>query len=375
MVGMAKPYTNEVVSEILADRAAGVSTKETAKRLGITVAGAYNVLKKASVQARPMKRQVHADDATKTEIKRLFEVNGLSIPDISTRVGRSTPNVRAILRSLGCPTPTKAEASAVRHIKTPDEERQIVSEYADVEKRVGLSERWGLPNGYLYRILARHGIDADHRQIPVREDAFDLPISDEASYWAGFLMADGYIQRDDIRGARIELDLAREDLDVVESFRDFLGASHSISRRQISSGVESNKISIRSERLADALGVLGVGPGKTNNEKAGDAVALSNDFWRGHLDGDGCYYATGEYPMVQNLGSAVLLEQFRSWARSVGVDITTNILFHNGIHLINVNGEKAYRLCIALDSSNSHLKRKNDKRKLIISRFSGKYDK
>lgn len=365
---MPKPYPPEIVAEILADRAAGVSTAETAKRLGITPAGAYNVLKRASIERRPMKQSKHASDELKSQIRSAFEDEGRDIQDIARRFGRSTANIRTILQTFGCSTPTRADADVSRRIKTPEEERRIVAEYTDISKRIGLSERWNLPDRYLYRILKRHGVDADHRQIAVREDAFDLPISPDAAYWAGFISADGYVKEDDGHSPRLQFNLATKDEQAIQGLIDFLSPARKIG---VSHEGSSRRVEIRSRRLIDALSVLGIENKKSNREHAGDAVAMNEHFWRGYMDGDGCYRATSQ---VTCCGSKEILTQLAAWGTANGMRGGWSIAPVRGTHVITFNSEAAFWIANRLKTGRIALDRKQSDIDEFLARRYGRHN-
>lgn len=353
---MPKPLSPEIVANILQARQNGESTRETAKRLCLPVSSIYNVLAKNGVERRPMRKTEDADDATKAAIQAAFRA-GATIPEIAKQQSRSTNNVRDILKGLGEKTPGRTEAGAQRHILARDQELAIIDEYYDVAKRPTITERWNLPDRYIYRILNRHKVETDHRQYTLNESAFDLPITPEAAYWAGFLMADGGLTLNEERSTMIGLDLSVVDRACVEAFRAFLNAGHPITTRKIESG-DSCRIQIRSDRLVAALGVLGVTVGKTNQEKASDVVATNADFWRGYLDGDGCFSVRDDTPMVNLVGSASVLTQWKSFINANGGSSDNTITPHNGTHSMSLYGINGYIACQLMTSGVQHLPRK-----------------
>lgn len=282
-----------------------------------------------------------------------------SVPRLAEQFQRSRTTITKILVRAGIHVPTAAEASNQRHHFSDEDERKIVAEYCDISLRASIGQRWSLPDRYIYRILQRHGISPDHRTHTLREDAFDLPISPEAAYWAGFLMADGSITENPKRGPVIELNLAVKDREAVEQFAAFVGASHPITTRHIETG-DSCRVQFRSQRMADALAVLGVAPRKTNREHAGDAVASSTDFWRGYFDGDGFYHAhLGKYPTVGICGSLGIIAQWTEFlSRVIGVTITCETMDRKGIHETRVNGLAAVPIIRSLSVGYPFLQRK-----------------
>jgi len=361
MDGMPKPLSPEIVANVLQARQSGEGTRVTAARLGITVASVYSILAKHGVERRPMRNTADADDATKAAIQTAFRA-GSTIPQIAKQQSRSTNNVRDILKSLGEKTPGRTEAGAKRHILTREQELAIIDEYYDVTKRPSITERWNLPNLYIYRILKRHAVQTDHRQYTLNEAAFDLPITPEAAYWAGFLMADGSVTLDplDARAPKIELNLAVKDIAAVAALQRFLNTEIPITTRVIESG-NSCKLSIRSRRLAESLAALGIIPGKTNIEEASDPLCKNPFFWRGLMDGDGCFRGN---PGINALGSKRLLEQIIEF---IGID--SRIVFRNGIHSVWWTDRRSVlkiaRMFIEIDVPFCLERKKNDMLALI----------
>lgn len=356
MVAMPKSLSPETVANILLARKNGESARETAKRIGITVSSVYTVLAKNGVERRPMRSTADADDATKAAIQEAFRA-GATIPEIAKQQARSTNNVRDILKSMGEKTPGRNEAAAKRHILTREQELAIIEEYYDVTKRPTITERWNLPDRYIYRILKRHAAKTDHRQYTINEAAFDLPITPEAAYWAGFLMADGFITMDEQRSPTLGLDLSIVDRDHVEAFRDFLCAEHPITTRKMETG-DSCRLLVRSQRLVDAMDALGIVPGKTNHEKASDIVALNEDFWRGMFDGDGFYHAhRDKYPVVGVCGSIHIVSQWRDFWISRGASVL-NASPHRSIWEARTNGKACHSIIQSLVRGSPFLARK-----------------
>lgn len=366
---MAKPLSPEIVANVLQARQNGEGARETAARLGITVTSVYNILAKNGVERRPMRNTADADDATKAAIQAAFRA-GASIPEIAKQQARSTNNVRDILKGLGEKTPGRNEAAAKRHILTREQELAIIDEYYDVTKRPTITERWNLPDRYIYRILKRHAVKTDHRQYTLNEAAFDLPITPEAAYWAGFLMADGFITLNESRAPMIGLDLSVVDRERVEAFRAFLGAEHPITTRKIETG-DSCRFLVRSQRVIDALAALGIVPGKTNHEKASDVVASSEDFWRGYWDGDGCWRGISQATCN---GSDAILLQFIGFLKDIGCSWSWKISHVAGTKSLALNTEAALFWAKRCLGRTPNLARKQDDIRALIARRDGRHN-
>jgi hypothetical protein len=101
---------------------------------------------------------------------------------------------------------------------------------------------------------------------------------------------------------------------------------------------------VRSQPLADRLDALG---------RYGPAVhpdlAVSRDFWRGCIDGDGCLNIAGNYPGLKLSGSDWLLGAFVEFLDSVGLRRTyghkpVNVRPSHSIFVVGTAGLTAVRI-------------------------------
>jgi len=154
------------------------------------------------------------------------------------------------------------------------------------------------------------------------ETAFDHP-GPEATYWAGFLLADGsvYVKR---RGSPLlQLSIAEEDRQHVEAFRLFLKSTHPINtipatrkwiRGRSCQCQAKAELQIPSRRLVVALARYGVVSQKSQSATP-VGVAFNRDFWRGVVDGDGClgFFSRLPRPLpyIHLCGSEQTVLQFR----------------------------------------------------------------
>lgn len=145
------------------------------------------------------------------------------------------------------------------------------------------------------------------RRYSLNQEAFATE-SEEASYWTGFLMADGSI----LKGNEVRLTLADRDIWHLEKFKTFLNSGRPIYRvkaRHMGKipymGSPSAIVSVCSKRLCDDLAERGVIRNKTFRTTPGRFVD-DRHFWRGIIDGDGCIGFTKpikNYPSIQLVGS------------------------------------------------------------------------
>lgn len=181
-------------------------------------------------------------------------------------------------------------------------------------------------------VLREKGVAFRHptkaRKYALDESAFDLPLTDEAKYWVGFLITDGCVST--THGNSVILALAPRDVEHLEKFRLFLKTDIPISRNK-GGGIcvigsnrpmirkPSLRVSVSSKRLVETLTDLGVTPRKTFTASAHNSLISSVDFWRGVIDGDGSVgICKNGSPFISVCGaSTVLLGQFADFAGSV----------------------------------------------------------
>lgn len=195
-----------------------------------------------------------------------------------------------------------------------------------------IGEKLGCSAGTVRNCLLRCGTSFRstpdrHRKYLVDHGAFDRH-SEERSYWAGFLMADGSVMTDplDRRSARIEVHLAARDAEHLELLRKFVGSTAPI---RLGRGFASDRkahdyavLSLSSTPIARALARFGVVPRKTKRTKV-RLLSRDRDFWRGVIDGDGSmgfWINDGvRVPTISLVGSMTLLQQFLNFVKTIGI--------------------------------------------------------
>jgi DNA-binding transcriptional regulator WhiA len=122
----------------------------------------------------------------------------------------------------------------------------------------------------------------------INESVFGA-ITEESSYWIGFLMADGSVFKEKTGNPRIALTLAKYDHEHLVKFTKFLNCSYKILRKKTKA---KGKIIIQytlrfsSKHIAEVITKFGVVARKSLIAKV---IGLENNrhFWRGVVDGDG----------------------------------------------------------------------------------------
>jgi hypothetical protein len=109
-------------------------------------------------------------------------------------------------------------------------------------------------------------------------------MTQEAAYWIGFLMADGYILNK-LGMYAVQICIQGRDSELNDKFRDFIGTNSKIRLDKLG----RSNISVNSKQLVSKLGRFGLSGPKTGREVfRGIPRKLSRHFIRGYFDGDGC---------------------------------------------------------------------------------------
>jgi hypothetical protein len=148
----------------------------------------------------------------------------------------------------------------------------------------------------------------------INEAAFDT-ITEESTYWVGFLMADGSLFKQKTGNPRIALTLKEADYEHLVKFSKFLTCSYKILRKPTKLHgkiILQYTLRFSSKHIAEVLTGFGVVARKSLIVKV---IGLENDknFWRGVVDGDGWIGPRNgmDGDKITLTGSYDLLSQFK----------------------------------------------------------------
>lgn len=195
-------------------------------------------------------------------------------------------------------------------ILSKEQKDSIVSEYDSGSSLTILAARYGVGPLSIRSIL----VSRNYQRRPVRrprkywlnENAFDV-ITENSSYWIGFLIADGSVSDKNI----LSICLAEKDRSHAQKFCDFLGTNRPICTSNRGECIAS----VSSKKICDSIMRYGAVPRKTDHATVN---ILENDrhFWRGCMDGDGTLGiyqfsdAKRPVPSVGICGSKEICNQF-----------------------------------------------------------------
>lgn len=124
----------------------------------------------------------------------------------------------------------------------------------------------------------------------INEQCFDNLDSEEASYWFGFILADGSLNKE---LNEFGVGLQFSDIDHIKKFTEFLCTNKPIKTKYITLNngktYKSASISIKNKRIISKLISYGLYPNKSTTLPFPNCIPSNriDDFMRGYVDGDG----------------------------------------------------------------------------------------
>ena len=230
----------------------------------------------------------------------------------------SDSTVDRILKRSG----TKAKQMRI----SPEVEAQIIRLYdGEGKSACQIEKQLGVGSTTVYRIRKRSGLRSRTQQVAQRKNTLDHScfsvLTEQSLYWAGYLMADGCVYKN-----QVVLGAKEADGEHLHRFLAFAGSNAAITP-SCRNGYPQLQVRVYSDEIARDLAKLGVVPRKSLTAKAPNRIAARLEFWRGVFDGDGSlgiYADRRKTPprraaRLNLVGSQFLLEQFRTFLARNGV--------------------------------------------------------
>jgi hypothetical protein len=183
---------------------------------------------------------------------------------------------------------------------------------------------------------------------------FDKPLTPEAAYWIGFLLADGCISEKHgpyKEYLNICLGLKVSDVEHVAAFGRFVETQAQVKIREFGTNFGPTKqaiITIGGQFLPGVLAEYGIVPRKTKIDQGVHSdLKLSPDFWRGLIDGDGSISLIKNkgclYPAIMVGGVRLLMEDFANVVLAI-TGFRPKIGTCRSIFKVGTNGRRAQKL-------------------------------
>jgi transposase-like protein len=304
-------------------------------------------------------------------IIQLAQTKNLYFTEIAREVGVSDATVDRILKRSG----TKAKQKRIR----PEVEAQIIQLYdGECKSAPQIGKQLGVGSTTVYRIRKRSGLRSRALQVAQRKNTLDHScfsvLTEQSLYWAGYLMADGCVHKN-----QIVLGAKKADAEHLQRFLTFAWSNAAITP-SMRNGYPQLQVRVYSDKIASDLAKLGVVPRKSLTAKAPKRIAARLEFWRGVFDGDGSlgiYADRRKSPprraaRLNLVGSQFLLEQFRTFLARNGMKSKATVRSkkpHNHF-TFDLEGCAAVHAVRLLYTDNSlHLPRKYAMAQKILAEF------
>lgn len=222
-----------------------------------------------------------------------------------------------------------------------------------------LSQKYGVSRTTIQRYLKKSNVKLRKKTPKLRVNHFYFSeYNVDSCYWAGFILADGYVRTNN--RFTLEIKLQKGDVKHLEKFKKMIGYEGRIIERE-----KYFNITISSQQIIEDL--------KNNfnilNKKSLTCFITNkipnkylNDFIRGYFDGDGCItYTTTD--TISFLGTKETVDFIRNYFFGLGIKLRSKdmpqITKNGNICVINYSGISAFKcLNIIYNKSTIYLDRK-----------------
>lgn len=246
------------------------------------------------------------------------------------------------------------------------QEELIVEGYLSGSTNTELSLKYGLHRMKIQRILKRNNIKLKKRKTSVKSNIkFFSEYNEESCYWAGFILADGYIRKN---RNTLHIKLNHGDIDHLYLFLKSIKCNKSSLIKKY-----KNYVSIDihlDEYKNDLSNNFDIKPNKTYNATITNKIPFKyyRHFIRGYFDGDGCISVTTTRS-ISFVGTVEVLGFIKNFFyENLNVNLKSRNItppicnLKNNIGTISYSGMNSKKIVDWLYSdSKLYLKRKYDK--------------
>lgn len=209
-----------------------------------------------------------------------------------------------------------------RRTTTVERDKKIVGLYRQGIATREIAKRLGVARSAVTHTANDAGLHRNQINSVFNEDFFELPLSDEAAYVAGFLMADGWVRPSKHnRTPSIGTSIAIADVELLYKINKAMTSNKKIYISTKGHCQPQATLMFTSKKLVYDLGLLGVVPRKSLIAKVCSVLQYNRHFWRGVIDGDGCFYLHKNkyYNIFIHCGSRALMQQWCEFLSYAGI--------------------------------------------------------
>ena len=188
--------------------------------------------------------------------------------------------------------------------------------------------------------LERYG---KHKDVNLNKDIFEKIDTEEKAYWLGFILADGYIDKN---YQSLEIGLKESDKQHLEKLKTFLNSNAKIRYKE---KTKSYSLAITSKKICQDLKKHGIENAKSLTCRLNEELMnckLQNHYIRGFWDGDGTVYIKKNKQFQIGFSKTELIIN----------DIKNNISYFNNIKPVNKKRTNGYQISLGHKKSIEFIK-------------------
>ncbi|HVK19365.1 MAG TPA: hypothetical protein VM533_20695 [Fimbriiglobus sp.] len=254
----------------------------------------------------------------------------------------------------------------------------IANDYSAGLSLSQVARRHGCSPRCVHKVVCRRGQARPRRAGVCDHEYFRIIDTEEKAYWAGFLLADGFIAQN-----RVNVSVKADDGYHLEKLRQALKAVNPVKvyrqARNSYAGGRFAVFGVASPQLLRDLEPLGVVRNKTGKTEPATGIpqALLRHYWRGVIDGDGYLGYRPRSPgrplsgfYLGLVGDRAVVEAFREFCRT-STRTAASVRPHKSVFRYLITGRSAARVAsLIYDGASVALSRKLD----VYIAFRSTYD-
>lgn len=298
------------------------------------------------------------------EILNLY-LSGLSNRQVAAKLGISVSKVARTVKNSGVSRKTRID---------PDIESNILNLYNSGISSEKLAVQFNLSPTTICRVIKRLGgsikpLEESHRKYTIKSNYFSNIDSDSKAYILGFLFADGSVH---YKTNTVKVEVHVKDVDILHNIIQEIF----VTPPKIGTDRKVYKyITITHSKIKQELINLGCIPNKTNNislPKLPDN--LIGSFLRGLYDGDGCISISNRV-RVNLTGYSQFLLEIKNLLKSLNIASSFSFMKNSGSLTVSAQEDVIRILNLMYNNSTMHLNRKYKTYLNAIDYLNKPYDK
>ena len=192
----------------------------------------------------------------------------------------------------------------MKHFLNEFEQKEIIKLYQEGFSNKKISERFNVHRTTIQRLLKEHDVKLHKRKSElICNDIFFNEYTKESCYWAGFILADGYIRKN---SNNLHIKLQKKDYDHLIKFLRCLKIEEDDINKILKNRKNYTSIDLFINNLVHGLMKnFSIGNNKSLTAFIDNRIPnhLMNHFIRGYFDGDGSITNAGIYPTISITGT------------------------------------------------------------------------